>query len=109
MPAKKWLVIIEALVLCLAGFYYFINSDTKGNYVGRWQGGKWACEKPLEIGYLAVYGPASWSGRVIFNAQQDALLLGEEGPFLVANQDGTRLTYSDPNGDGQTFDLVRCN
>jgi len=108
MVLKKYKSIFGLGILGLLMSFYVIETDAKSNYVGRWQGGKWACEKPLEIGYLAVYGPSFWTDRVVFNEQQDALLLGAEGPFLVANQDGTRLTYSDPNGSGQTFDLVRC-
>ena len=66
-------------------------------------------KKPLEISFLSLHKPETWSGSINFNEQHDALLLGPSGPFLVINKDGTRLTYSDPNGDGQTFDLLRCD
>ena len=89
-------------------FAYFF-SDLEHRYTGRWQGGRWTCDKPLKLSFLNMHG-LDWIGEYYkFNEQHDALLLGPSGPFLVANQDGSGLTYSDPNGDGQTFDLLRCN
>jgi len=94
------------LIIILILVIYFVSGSIP--FWGQWHGGKWTCEKPLEISAISLYGPASLGGGIKFNEQHDALLLGPSGPFLVANQDGTRLTYSEPNGDGQTFDLVRC-
>ena len=102
------------LIGCLCGVFivlsllFFFNSRFNEKFVGKWQGVYWTCDKPLDISLYSILMPNLFESKFNFNEQSDALIFSIKGPFLVANKDGSKLTYSDPNGVGDSFDLIRC-
>lgn len=76
------------------------------DYFGKWAGSPgWSCDAPLVISEKGVTDDGKTNP---IEMQGGSLAISKDGPFLTISKDKTKLTYANPSGSGDSFDLEKC-
>jgi hypothetical protein len=77
-------------------------------YIGKWGGQPVAdCSDPIVITAKTVSIENGKTMPLVLD-KDGAIVLEKNGPFLIPSKDGKKLTYSNPNGSGDIYELERC-
>ena len=77
-------------------------------YVGKWGGEPIAsCDDPIVITTKTVSMEKGKTIPLLLD-KEGAIVLEKDGPFLIPSKDGKQLTYSNPNGSGDSIELKQC-
>ena len=89
----------------------FLTSCGQSNdppYVGKWGGEPIAsCDDPIVITTKTVSMEKGKTIPLLLD-KEGAIVLEKDGPFLIPSKDGKQLTYSNPNGSGDSIELKQC-
>ncbi len=75
-------------------------------FLGRWAGALGDCSDPVVITAKTVSFDEGKTIPLVLDEGGSIVLGG--GRYLSVSKDGKQLTYSNPEGSGDYFDLMRC-